>query len=303
MIDVHQHLWPSSLVAALQRRAAPPRITQAGTLELAGEPVSVVEPQDHDPVGRTRLAAADGVDRVLLCLSHPLGIEALPAEEAEPLLAAWHDGAFALGEPFGVWATVALERLGVAELDELLDRGAVGLSLPAGSLGSLRGLERVAPLLDLLEAREAPLFVHPGAAQPSTEPRPAWWPAMTSYVADMQAAWFAFLQWGRPAHPRLHVLFAMLAGGAPLHLERFAARGGTVAAAHDEGFFYDGSSYGVRTLDAMIRAIGVDQLVYGSDRPVAEPPPTRALGDAAHAAMTGANPERLLGGTPARSSG
>ena len=58
---------------------------------------------------------------------------------------------------------------------------------------------------------------------------PHWWPALTDYVAQMQAAWFAFLHAGRRAHPRLRVLFAMLAGGAPLQLERYAARRGVPA--------------------------------------------------------------------------
>ncbi len=298
-IDVHQHLWPESLLAALRARTAAPRITSADTLELAGEPPFAVAAVDHDPTARRAIAEADGIERVLLALSHPLGLEALPLAEAAPLLAAWHEGALALGEPFGVWATVALaDPDPAAAALALLDRGAVGVSLPAGAIGSPDGLERLGPLLAALEARSAPLFVHPGAAPATFARRPPWWAAMTAYVAGMQAAWLAFVEWGRPAHPGLRVLFAALGGGAPLQLERLAARGGPAAAAHDTGLFYDTSSYGVRALDATVRAVGVDQLVYGSDRPLATPPPTRLLGDAAHAAMTTTNAERLLRGTP-----
>src|SRR6476620_8072294 len=39
------------------------------------------------------------------------------------------------------------------------------------------------------------------------KPLPVWWPAPTSYVAQMQAAWFAVLHPGRREHPRLRVLF------------------------------------------------------------------------------------------------
>ena len=98
----------------------------------------------------------------------------------------------------------------------------------------------------------------------------------------MQAAWFAFLHGGRRAHPRLRVLFAMLAGGAPLQLERFVARGGT-APPPRPAVFYDTSSYGTRMLEAMAGAVGVEQLVYGSDRPVvdaAAPPLGRRAGHA-----------------------
>ena len=76
----------------------------------------------------------------------------------------------------------------------------------------------------------------------------------------MQTAWYAFAVWGRPAHPRLRVCFAMLAGLAPLHRERLLARGGDVA--RDPGVFLDVSSYGLRAVDAVLREIGVDQLVY-----------------------------------------
>ena len=69
-----------------------------------------------------------------------------------------------------------------------------------------------------------------GTRSPTPSRRPGWWPAMTRYVADMNAAWHTFAAFGRPQHPRLRVVFAMLAGGAPLHGERLAARGGPAAA-------------------------------------------------------------------------
>ncbi len=98
---------------------------------------------------------------------------------------------------------------------------------------------------------------------------PPWWGALTGYVAAMQTAWFAFAAWGRPAHPGLPVCFAMLAGLAPLHRERLMARGGSAPA--DRHAFLDISSYGDRAVDAVVREIGVDQLVFGSDRPVIAP--------------------------------
>ena len=98
---------------------------------------------------------------------------------------------------------------------------------------------------------------------------PGWWPALTHYVAGMQTAWHAFAVWGRPAHPRLRVCFAMLAGLAPLQRERLVARGGL--AASDADVFLEVSSYGARAVDAMLREVGVDRLVHGSDRPVSSP--------------------------------
>jgi hypothetical protein len=251
---------------------------------------------DHDPAGRALVAQRDGTDLVGVALSVPLGIETLPAREAEPLLAAFHDGAAELGDPFRFWAATALTApgAGAREIDALLDRGAIGATVPAGALASERGLARLSGLLDRLQARDAPLFVHPGPAPAAHRGAPAWWPAMTAYVADMHAAWYAWAAWGRASHPRLRVLFAMLAGGAPLHAERLAGRGGPAQAVHDERTYFDVSSYGPRTVDAMLRVVGADRLVFGSDRPVAEPPRHDGLGPSLVHAQTDANPARLL---------
>jgi hypothetical protein len=305
--DIHQHLWPEPLVAALTRRREPPllrRSRRGWILRLRDEPEHRFDPADHDPDARAGLLARDGMTRALLAISSPLGIEALPCDEAEPLLAAHNAGLLALGAPFGVWGAVTLCPPEPRDVDALLDAGAVGISLPAGALAGPGGIDRCGGPLERLARRGAPLLVHPGPGpwrawrpQPYAEAdAPAWWPAMTRYVADMNAAWHAFAAFGRPQHPQLRVVFAMLAGGAPLHGERLAARGGPAHALADERVFYDTSSYGARSSEAVVRCVGIDQLVYGSDRPVVDapqgPPP---LGPSAAEAIASTNVARLLG--------
>jgi hypothetical protein len=306
--DVHQHLWPEALVSALTWRREPPLLRRSGSgwvLCLRDEPDHPFDPNDHDPEARARLLERDGVERALLAISSPLGIEGLVRSDSAPLLDA-HNGLLALGAPFGVWGAVSLRPPDPADVDALLDAGAIGISLPAGALSGPDGLHRCAGLLERLERRGAPLLVHPGPdpwrgwrPQAYDEPgTPGWWPALTRYVADMNAAWHAFAAFGRPHHPRLRVVFAMLAGGAPLHAERLAARGGPAGAVADERSYYDTSSYGPRTIDAIVRCVGIDQLVYGSDRPVVDAPSASPLGPAAREAMVGPNVVRLLGGEP-----
>jgi hypothetical protein len=111
----------------------------------------------------------------------------------------------------------------------------------------------------------------------------------------MHAAWHSFIAIGRRHLPNLQIVFAMLAGGAPLHVERLAARGGPAARAHDPGIFYDTSSYGTHALEAVRNVVGIEQLLNGSDRPVvAAPSPPGPLGADAWDAMTRTNPARLL---------
>jgi hypothetical protein len=304
--DVHQHLWPEGFVAALARRRAAPAVRRDGrgwVVSVPGEPDSPFGPATHDPVVRAAGLRATGLDRALLCMSTPLGIEALAEDESRPLLEAWHDGVFAAGETFGVWGGLPVHGAVPADVDALLDRGAVGISLPAAALAGPALIEAAGPVLSRLEARGAPLFVHPGPiaalAGPRTDPGSAWWPALTTYVSDMHLAWHAFAGWGRPAHPALRICFAMLAGLAPLHAERLALRGGPQTAALDPHLFYDTSSYGPRAITAMAGIVGLDQLVTGSDRPVVDPPLQPALGPRAAAVMATTNVHRLLHGRSA----
>jgi predicted TIM-barrel fold metal-dependent hydrolase len=306
-VDVHQHLLTEPLIAALAARSRPPRVKRAGdgwVLELAGDPEYQIDAAGNDPAARAAQVNADGVDRALVCMSSVFGIESLPRDDAQPLLDAYAQGMEALPEQFGHWASACVADPQPDELDGRLEAAsaAVGLALPAAALAGADELEHLAPLLERLERLDAPLLVHPGPApgfdldsppppRPST---PAWWPALTRYVHEMHAAWFAFIAFGRAQHPDLRVVFVMLAGLAPLHLERLAARGGPAVDGIDANVFFDTSSYGPQAIDAMVRALGVDQLVYGSDRPVVEPR-RWTLGEAARHATLVTNPARLIG--------
>lgn len=298
--DIHQHLWPDALLRALAARREPPQLLRGGDgwrLRLRGEPETAIDLADHDPDRRAALADADRLDRVLIAPSTPLGIEALSAGQAEALLEAYHDGVAALPAPFGAWAAVGLAEPDAAALSARLDEGFAGACVAAEALAGPRGFDRLGPVLETLERRGAPLLIHPGpVATAAPEGAPQWWGALTDYVSSMHVAWHAFAVWGRPAHPGLRVCFAMLAGLGPLHRERLLARGGRIAL--DPGVFLDVSSYGERAVDTMMREIGVDRLVFGSDRPVIQAR-ALALGDAVDAALRERNPARLLGAVAA----
>jgi 6-methylsalicylate decarboxylase len=282
-IDVHQHFWTEPLIEALARRRELPFIRSEhglSVLYLAGERPFVLDLSTETFEQRAALVELDGLDRALVCLSSPLGIESLPRAHALALIDAYHDGAHALGSPFEVWGALALDASDPADVDRVLDRGCVGVSLPAGALASIESLARMRPLLARLEAWDAPLFVHAGPgtgalprAHECSLEDPLWWPALTRYVFDMHAAWLTFRAKGRVAHPRLRVIFAMLAGLAPMHSERLESRGGPALEESDRLVFYDTSSYGPSAIRALADLVGPSQLLYGSDRPVIEPDP------------------------------
>ncbi|HVI19545.1 MAG TPA: hypothetical protein VM712_14300, partial [Gaiellales bacterium] len=193
--DVHQHLWPRPLVDALRARRSPPYLDADGdapVLHMAHEPAGAVDLTRHRL--RSRLAALDaaGIDRAVISLSTPLGIEALPEAESLELIGAYHDGLDDLIERsegrLSGWAAVPLAcpDAGARTVETALDRGFLGASLPSEALAGPEAIERVAPLLDMLEHRGAALFVHPGPA-PETQPyvldagMPIWWPNLGVY--------------------------------------------------------------------------------------------------------------------------
>jgi hypothetical protein len=283
LLDLHQHAWTEPLLDALSLRRSLPFVRRGPdgltVLHCAGERPYVIDP---DPLAtsegarRTRLA---GARRALIAISSPTGIEALDPEAAGELIAAHLDGVLALGPEFGAWGPLMLADPHAAQVDSLLARGCAGISVSAGAIATREAFATMAPALEAAQERDAVLFIHPGPGRGDrpSEPsltEPLWWPALTTYVKQMQAAWLTFATYGRRELPDLRVVFAMLAGGAPLLSERLLTRGGPEVDRRDPRSFYDTSSYGPRMVETMARWVGPSQLVYGSDRPVIDVIPT-----------------------------
>lgn len=272
-IDVHQHLWPEPVLRVLERRSMAPRVTWHGgrwRVDIPGEPSFELDPAQHDP--DTRAEALD-VDRALLALSSPVGAEALPARDALAVVAAWHEATQSFPAALGWWAATP-SSLPADEPDiarQAVADGAAGLCLPATRLATPDDAESVLPLLAAIDDAGAPVFVHPGPVNGTGAAQPAWWLPATEYVAQQHAAWHAFHDTVRPHLPGLRCIFALLAGLAPLHTERTSQRGGSFGegALADPLCFYETSSYGPRALRAVATAVGIGQLVHGSDYPVA----------------------------------
>ena len=174
--------------------------------------------------------------------------------EAQPLLDAWHEGAAAFPAELRAWAAPCLDAPDPEELGELLDRGFVGICLPAEVLARPCGVERCAPLFELLGERDAPVLVHPGPAPETLRrrrpPSPSWWPALTRYVAAMNIAWHAFAAVGAGRTPVCACASRCWPALAPLHRERLVAPRRRSAGAGMPEVFLDTSSYGPRAIDA-----------------------------------------------------
>jgi 6-methylsalicylate decarboxylase len=279
LVDIHQHIWTAPLLDCLAERDSLPFIRRRDGLTVlhsAAEQPYVIDELADAPARRALLVRDDGLDGAVVAISSPIGIEALPREGALELVDAHLEGVEALPDEFSAWGPIALDGADPDEVDGLLARGCVGISVPAGALDGPDRLELVGPVLERTAARGVPLFVHPGRA-PGQRPgeaslgEPPWWRALTDYVAQMHAAWLTFASLGRRDHPELVVVFAMLAGCAPLLSERLTTRGGPEIHLRDPLVFYETSSYGPAAVETLARRVGEAQLLYGSDRPVIEP--------------------------------
>jgi predicted TIM-barrel fold metal-dependent hydrolase len=284
-------------------------------LELAYEPACAIAAAAHDPERRLALLDACGIDVAVISISTPIGAEALPAEEARPLLDAYHDGiaevTAASGGRLRAFAAACLDApdAGAAELAVRLADGFAGLSLPSEALTSPAGFDRCAPLLEMLEQADLPLFVHPGPApwtrpDPADTRLPAWWTPLAQYPSWSMRAFATWRALGADAYPSLRVVFAIMAGGAPFLEGRWRTFTG-LARGIDPNVFLDTASCQRLDLELALATYGAEQVVLGTDIPVIGPEPLlrslEALGPPVVEALAERNPERVLnhqGGVP-----
>jgi 6-methylsalicylate decarboxylase len=235
-----------------------------------------------------RLALLDEMEiaRAVVSLQPSLGVDWLDGGEGDELAAAWERGILELARASG-GRIVPLAARGPGE-------GFAGLCVEAPALLEL---DKLAPLLDALGRTGGFLFVHPGNAHMPAG-APAWWAAVVDYTAQMQAAYASWFAAGAARWPDLDVVFAILAGGAPIQLERLASRGLETRRVLHANVFLDTASYAERALGLTLRTYGIEQVVYGSDWPVISTEATlrgiRSFGEATAAVVCGGNAERLL---------
>jgi 6-methylsalicylate decarboxylase len=284
VVDVHQHLWPESLIEALSRRKRPPRLT-GSTLELPGAPSLEIDLGAHRLEERLALLDRCEIDIAVISLAPTLGVGVVPREDWDELVSAFESGALELA--------AGSERI----VPLAAGRSSAGFAGACVAAPELLELGTLAPTLDELDGRGAFLFVHPGATL-APAAAPAWWPAVVEHTAQMQAAYAAWLDRGVERWPRLEVVFAILAGGGPFQLERLQSQGVSGRNSMHDTVLFDTASYGRRALEHCLSTLGVGRVVFGSDAPALDPAPTldavRGFGDAVADTVCNRNPSRLL---------
>jgi 6-methylsalicylate decarboxylase len=278
-IDSHQHFWPEPLIGALSRSTEAPRLRN-GSLELAVEGALPVDLEEHDLARRLALLDRHDIDTALISLAPTMEVDG-----RHDLIEAYHLGMLEIAAA----SNGRLRPLAYGECREEF----VGTCVSA--LALVNGIE---PLLSELEAAGQMLFVHPGPPTSLPSRAPRWWAAVAEYTRQMQSAFLAWVTRDAERHARLPVVFAILAGGGPIQLERLGSRGVEVPPAARENAYFDTASYGRRALELCVAAVGSGQLVFGSDAPTLDPGAgLRAVAELGHAfarSVCGDNPTKVL---------
>ena len=272
--DFHHHLWPDEFRRALERRHEPPHLPGRGLLALPHGGVFDIDPDAYAPEARLAELDRAGIERAIVSLPPT-------TEPTADLIEAWHAGARRLARDSGG----RLVPLAYGSADAAYP----GAILPAA------GLDRAAPVLTELERTGGFAFVHPGPAVPMS---PAWRAPGVAYTQQLLDAYAWWLAEGATRWPRLRVVFALLAGGAPFQLERFVRRGLDRRAAFGANVWFETSSYGERALELSLQTFGASRLLFGSDAPV-DPvddalAAVRRFGAALEAELLDTNPMAVL---------
>ncbi|MDX6467563.1 MAG: 6-methylsalicylate decarboxylase [Gaiellaceae bacterium] len=282
--DIHQHFLPEEFRAALAARKQPPRLHD-GQLDLGDQGRWPIDVSGHTLERRLALLDRLELERAVVSLQPTFGADWVDGGEGEGLAAEWERGMLEVAAAAG-GRIVPLAARGPAE-------GFAGLCVDARAL---LDLDRLAPRLDALGDAGGFLFVHPGNANVPPG-APVWWAAVVDYTAQMQAAYAAWLAAGAARWPDLDVVFAILAGGAPIQLERMESRGVAARTAMLPRVWFDTASYGKRALELAMSTFGVERMLFGSDTPVVDPEDAlitvRSFGDAVANALIIENIQRL----------
>ena len=207
--DVHQHLWPEAVrrgARAAHRAAVRAARRPTGwTLASPASPTPRSTPPPHDPArAPRRLAAPGSTARCCACRARSASRRCPPPRRGRcstPGTTACSRSARRSASGARSPSTTPTR----ADVDALLDRGAIGLSLPAAALATAAGARRVRPLLERARGarRAAARAPRPGARRRQPPARRPWWPALTSATSPSSTPpGMAFAAGGRPAHPR-----------------------------------------------------------------------------------------------------
>ncbi|MBT5263851.1 MAG: amidohydrolase family protein [Rhodospirillaceae bacterium] len=296
VIDMHCHLLPERLVALLRARDRAPCIEPDGT---GGERIRIFraampfDASDNDPDNRARTMDGFGVSMQVISLPGLFGIDSLPVDEALPLVQAFNDGMAEIvaAHPDRYRAIAALplgdtEAMAVELRRARTDLSLAGAILPANGFVSLAAAEAWRPVFEEADKLGGHLFIHPGPLPSELVGKAVDAPAPHSDTIEHRRVTLdtqhrlgevmvtlALTDFLEPYnHLTVHV--ANLGGTLPFliermdHLDMIRHAGEPTASERLRPVAVDTASLGEIAVDTAVRALGAENVLFGTDHPI-----------------------------------
>ncbi|GAA5185357.1 amidohydrolase family protein [Rugosimonospora acidiphila] len=314
VIDFHTHVLDETSLEAGRGKAMFWASPRAESQDRDSHFDKMLKPELH-------LADMDrrGVDRTVISSSTVIaGTSWACAEEEYDLVRRANDSvaAWVAGYPDRFIGSFTLPLQSVDNSLREIDRatGELGITvanLPANSKGVYLGDEPMLPLWRSFAANGVATFVHPDGTPDPWFRRYALWNSIGQPIEEARV--MASLIYGGIVEKFAEVPIVMAHGGGffPHYCARMdrnvqnrpetAVNITKLPSDYLTQFYYDTCVYSPETLDALVRVVGLDRLVLGSDYPVGSPDPVGWVrGARSVAAADEATVNRILGGTAAR---
>lgn len=292
IIDTHVHFLPQAIVDLLRARDHGPRIF-AGD---GGERMAILRadmPYDgrFDNIAlRLELMNRVGVDHQVQSLPGLFGIDALPADQSDPLTTAFNEGMAEIAvnhsDRFSYLAALPLDDmdLSVTRYRQARENmGALGMILPCHGFASLERAETYAPLFKAAAEIGGLIYVHPGPMPDDIRdgegPVHKDLPLHRRVTIDIQneitnaattLAFSGFLE----DYPGVPVQVSNLGGALPFYIERMdhvsALRtpDQPLPTQSIAPFYVDCASMGPKAIGLAAAFFGADRILFGTDNPM-----------------------------------
>jgi aminocarboxymuconate-semialdehyde decarboxylase len=322
-IDFHAHLMIPEMYAVTAAHSmfvksnTDPGMNEAAK-KVVRERVAFIESRMSDTTERIKLMDAMGVDIQVLSSSlvhqctywaepqESLRLERMLNDRMAQVVAANPSRLIGLG---GVPLHAPV--LAAAELTRCMTElrlAGVGISTTAGEMEL--GDRRLRPFWEAAEAHGAVVYIHPaGNAGPRFE---KWylWNSIGQAFEEAMAIASLFYEGILDAYPKLKICVSHGGGYMPYYMGRIArnylekpatrANMSKSPAEYLRMLYFDSCVYETEVLEALVKRVGADRVVLGSDYPVGEPKPIEFVESCALSAqekenIIGANAARLFG--------
>lgn len=203
-------------------------------------------------------------------------------------------------------------KLAMKELDYAVGTlGAKVASVSSNSRGDYLGEEKFRPFWEAVHAKNLAVFIHPHGSPDMRLQKYFLWNGIGQPIEETRVMTSLIFEGVLDRFPGVKIVMAHGGGYLPHYvgrldrnLENAPAIGVNLSkkpSAYLRDFYYDTCVYGADVLEALIKRVGVDRIVFGSDYPVGERDPfaslkeCKVLSDADRQMITRDTPAKILG--------